>query len=111
MEFLLVMIPLLAIAGSTLGITWYAFERVALRVLASEAGWRFAQPDFDHIDLQGFLAARLESELGMNRFSIETEKDSQLNHLTLLVDQLLLPGGLGISTPELRVETHAVLEN
>lgn len=111
MEFLLIVIPLLVLSVSTISVVWYSFERISLRVLATEAGWRFAQPDFDYADLQEFVSAQIKNELGMNRFVIETEKISELNRLSLLVDSVTLPGGLGLSTPELKIETHAVLEN
>jgi hypothetical protein len=79
--------------------------------MAVEAGWRFAQPDFEESDLQLFVSDRLKSELGMNRFSLDTKREDGIAQIALAVDQITLPGGLGLYVPELRVTSHAALEN
>ena len=110
-EFLLVVLPMIAIASSTIGLSWFAFERVSLRVLSIEAAWRFAQPDFEQADLHDFVSSELFKQTGMNRFSLDAEKAKGVSSVSLLVDQIALPGGFSLSTPELRMSSHAPLEN
>lgn len=106
-EFLLVLMPMLSIATATVGLTWYAFERVSLRVLGMQAAWQFSEPDFDQADLQKFVAAGLKSEIGMSRFSLDSDRIGNRSSVSLLLDQMSLPGGLGLVVPELRVNSHA----
>jgi hypothetical protein len=110
-EFLLVMLPMVAIAGSTIGLSWFAFERVALRVLSMESAWRFSQPDFEQADLHEFVAGQLQEQTGMNRFSLDAEKTRGFASVSLMVDQITLPGGFLLSTPEIKMSNHAPLEN
>jgi hypothetical protein len=110
-EFLLVLLPMLAIASSTIGLSWFAFERVSLRVLAVESAWRFSQPDFEQTDLNDFVSNELVKQTGMNRFLLDTERANGVSSVSLLVDQIALPGGLSLSAPELKMSSHAPLEN
>lgn len=79
--------------------------------MSVEAGWRFAQPDFEEVDLQRFVSDRLQMELGMNRFALDTNRSDGIAQIAITVDQMTLPGGLGISMPELKMTSHAALEN
>ncbi|MEN9749792.1 MAG: hypothetical protein RL149_870 [Actinomycetota bacterium] len=110
-EFLLVLLPMIAIASATLGLSWFAFERVALRVLSIEAAWRLSQPDFEQADLHDYLAGEMLRQTGMNRFSLIGEKGGGIASVSILVDEFALPGGLGISAPELKLSSHAPVEN
>lgn len=110
-EFLLLVLPLIAIASSTIGLSWFAFERVSLRVLSVESAWRFSQPDFEQADLNDFVANQLLEHTGTNRFSFDAEKVNGIASVSLLVDQISLPGGLSLIAPELRMKSHAPLEN
>ncbi|MEY4397667.1 MAG: hypothetical protein RLZ53_243 [Actinomycetota bacterium] len=108
-EFLLVLLPMIAIAGSTIGLSWFGFEKVSLRVLSVESAWAFSQPDFEQGDLNDFISRELFRQTGMNRFSLETEKANGVASVSLLVDQIQLPGGFSLSTPEFRMTSHAPL--
>jgi hypothetical protein len=110
-EFLLVLLPMIAIASTTIGLGWFAFERVTLRVVSMEAAWRFSQPDFEQSDLREYLTWKLQEQTGMSRFSLDAEKGSGVASVSLLVDQMPLPGGLSLETPELKMSSHAPLEN
>lgn len=109
-EFLLVSLPMLAITSSTIGLSWFAFEKVSLRVLSMESAWRFSQPDFEQADLHEYLAEKLLGQTGMNRFSLDATKKDGVASVSLLVDQFALPGGLALSAPELKLSSHAPLE-
>ena len=74
-EFLLVSLPMLAITSSTIGLSWFAFEKVSLRVLSMESAWRFSQPDFEQAALHEYLAEKLLGQTGMNRFSLDATTD------------------------------------
>lgn len=104
------LLPMIAIASSTIGLSWFAFEKVSLRVVSMEAAWRFSQPDFDQSDLNGFISDSLQRQTGMSRFSIDAEKSGGVASVSLLLDQLTLTGGFSIETPELKMSSHAPLE-
>ena len=110
-EFLLVLLPMIAIASSTIGLSWFAFERVSLQVLSVESAWRFSQPDFEQADLNEFVSNELLKQTGMNRFSLDAEKANGVSSVSILVDQIALSGGLSLNAPELKMSSHAPLEN
>lgn len=110
-EFLLVLLPMIAIASSTIGLSWFAFERVSLQVLSVESAWRFSQPDFEQADLNEFVSNELLKQTGMNRFSLDAEKANGVSSVSILVDQIALSGGLSLNAPELKMSGHAPLEN
>lgn len=108
-EFLLVLLPVLTLATSTIGLCWYAVERVSLRILVTQAAWQLSEPDIEPSDLQEFVASGLQREIGMNRFSMEADRVGNRASVSVLLDQLALPGDLGLVVPELRVNSHASL--
>ena len=110
-EFLLILFPLGALAGATVGSGWLYFAATEVRVIAAESAWQLAEGDTEQAEVQASAAGALAKSLGANRISFESDKADGVSAIRVVVDSITLPGGLGISSPEFRVTAHAANEN
>lgn len=108
-EFLLLMIPLTALAGASISIAWYGFAKVQLGIVAQETAWLAALPDVDAAEVEDFATERVSARLGMTRLQVTSNRSSELSEVSILIDGFTLSNLLSVVVPESPMVAHAAV--
>lgn len=109
-EFLLLVLPMIGLAGATLGVTLFAFASAQLQQVAAESALALAQPDSNSAEVYDSAAIKLGRRLGVRTFSFSSSKTDSDATVSLELAQWHFLGPLNLVLPELSAVSHAQVE-
>lgn len=106
-EFLLLVLPIAALASGTISVTWYAFAKAEVFQIASEAAFQFAEPDSTEAEVNDDVACKLSKKFGDVVFVSSEYSSGGLSVVNLSVSPPASLGVLGYVFPEVSVTASA----
>lgn len=110
MEFLLLVIPILGLAGATVGVTWYAFAKSQLLQIAAEGAMQAAEPDSSSSDVLGTIGDKLVDRMGVAKYSAWSTNKDGISSVSIELPELPFLGPLALVFPGLSVVSDAPSE-
>lgn len=109
-EFLLLVLPLVGLAGATGGVVWYSFASAQLSQVAAEAAMMAAEPDSTNAEVFAAVGEKLQNRLGISSFSMSTDRTLDTLSLSLNLPALEFLGPMGLVFPELSAVSNVPAE-
>ena len=109
-EFLLLVLPLIGLASSTVGVCWYAFAKAQLTQIAAEAAMQAAQPDSTSVEVYGSVRLKLKQRLGIENFSTTCTRENEVSTVSIDLAEIQVLGPLSLVLPGLGVVGGAPIE-
>jgi Flp pilus assembly protein TadG len=109
-EFLLLTIPLVALASSTVGVSWYGFAKAQLTQIAAEGAMQGAQPDSTSGEVYESLRLKLIERLGIESFSATSSDENEVSTVAIELTEIQFLGPLSLVFPGLSVVSSAPVE-
>ena len=110
-EFIFLVLPLLGLAGSTIGVSWYAFSKAQLIQITSEAAMQLAQADSNQEEVKQVVSQKLRERLGATSFSLAGFVEGGVATVNVELSQSELPVPFSLVFPELSAVSHAAAES
>lgn len=110
MEFLLLVIPMLVLAGATVGVTWYAFAKSQLQQIAAEGAMQAAEPDSSSSDVLGTIGDKLVNRMGVAKYSAWSTNKDGVSSVAIELPEFPFLGPLALVFPGLSVVSDAPSE-
>lgn len=104
---MVLVLPLIGLASSTVGVVWYSFAKAQLVQMAAEGAMQAAQPDTSEGEVLEALGTKLRSRLGIDSFSAATATRDGITSVSLEVPPVNFLGPLSLIFPGLSVVSYA----
>lgn len=109
-EFLLLVLPLITLAGSTVAVSWYAFAKTQLKQIVSESAFQLAQPDSTEAEVFESASTKLQERLGVEVIRFASSQESSVAEVAIGFDLAENLGLLALVLPPLSEVGHAQTE-
>ena len=109
-EFLLLVIPMLGLAGATVGVTWFGFAKAQLLQVAAESAMQAAEPDSSSSDVLGTIGDKLRNRMGVTKFSAWSTSKDGVSSVAIELPELPFLGPLALVFPGFSVVSYAPSE-
>jgi hypothetical protein len=109
-EFLLLVLPLVGLAGGTCGVVWYSFAKAQLSQVAAEAAMMAAEPDSSNSEVFASVGENLQNRLGISNFSMSTDRSLDNLSLSLNLPAMEFFGPMAMVFPVLSVVSNVPVE-
>ena len=109
-EFIFLVLPLIGVAGSTVGISWYSFAKAQLIQITSEAAMQLAQPDSTEEEVRQVAGTKIAQRLATSEFTLNSSVTEGIATVNIELRQLKLLAPFSLVFPELSVVSHAPTE-
>lgn len=103
-------LPLIAVGGSTLGVVWYSFAKAQLSQIAAEAAMMAAEPDSSKFEVSEAVAATLQNRLKVDVFKLDSISTNGVLSLSIELPLTQFLGPMALVFPELSVVSSAPIE-
>ena len=110
MEFLLLVVPMMSLASSTIGISWYALAKSQLAQIAAESALQAAQPDSSTSEVLDTIGEKLRNRLGVSSFKAWSENQGGTSSVSIDLPELTILGPLVLVLPGLSAVSDAPSE-